>query len=100
MNNDCRQIYFEGEADMAVMNQNYCNLKESYLFSQIAAKVNAFVEKHPDKKVIRMGIGDVTLPLAPSVVAAMQKAVAEMGVKDTFKGYAPSRVMPSCGKHL
>lgn len=91
MNNDCRQIYFEGEADMAVMNQNYCNLKESYLFSQIAAKVNAFVEKHREKKVIRMGIGDVTLPLAPAVVAAMRKAVAEMGVKDTFKGYGPEQ---------
>ena len=60
---------------MAVMNENYCNLKESYLFSQIAAKVAAFVANNPDKKVIRMGIGDVTLPLAPAVVAAMKKAV-------------------------
>ena len=53
---------------MAVMNENYCNLKESYLFSQIAAKVTAFVANNPDKKVIRMGIGDVTLSLALAVV--------------------------------
>ena len=50
---------------MAFVNDNYCNLKDSYLFSQIAQKVNAYVAEHPEKKVIRMGIGDVTLPLAP-----------------------------------
>ena len=76
---------------MAVMNENYCNLKESYLFSQIAAKVTAFVANNPDKKVIRMGIGDVTLPLAPTVVDAMKKAVEEMGVKETFRGYGPEQ---------
>ena len=76
---------------MAVMNENYCNLKESYLFSQIAAKVTAFVANNPDKKVIRMGIGDVTLPLAPAVVDAMKKAVEEMGVKETFRGYGPEQ---------
>ena len=53
---------------MAFVNDNYCNLKDSYLFSQIAQKVNAYVAEHPEKKVIRMGIGDVTLPLAPAVI--------------------------------
>ena len=76
---------------MALMNENYCNLKESYLFSQIAAKVTAFAAEHPDKKVIRMGIGDVTLPLAPAVIKAMQAATAEMGVKETFRGYGPEQ---------
>lgn len=72
---------------MAFINENYCNLKESFLFSDIAHKVNAYAAAHPDKKVIRLGIGDVTLPLAPAVVEAMTKAVAEMGVKETFHGY-------------
>lgn len=76
---------------MAFVNQNYCNLKESYLFSQIAHKVAEFTAAHPEKKIIKMGIGDVTLPLAPAVIEAMQKAVAEMGVKETFRGYGPEQ---------
>ena len=72
---------------MAFVNENYCNLKESFLFADIAHKVNTYAAAHPDKKVIRLGIGDVTLPLAPAVVEAMTKAVAEMGVKETFRGY-------------
>ena len=76
---------------MAFVNQNYCNLKESYLFSQIAHKVAEFTASHPEKKIIKMGIGDVTLPLAPAVIEAMQKAVAEMGVKETFRGYGPEQ---------
>lgn len=76
---------------MAFVNQNYCNLKESYLFSQIAHKVAEFSAAHPEKKIIKMGIGDVTLPLAPAVIEAMQKAVAEMGVKETFRGYGPEQ---------
>ena len=76
---------------MAFVNQNYCNLKESYLFSQIAHKVAEFTAVHPEKKIIKMGIGDVTLPLAPAVIEAMQKAVAEMGVKETFRGYGPEQ---------
>lgn len=76
---------------MAFVNQNYCNLKESYLFSQIAYKVAEFTAAHPEKKIIKMGIGDVTLPLAPAVIEAMQKAVAEMGVKETFRGYGPEQ---------
>ncbi|MFI3225951.1 MAG: LL-diaminopimelate aminotransferase [Clostridia bacterium] len=69
------------------INQNYKNLKDSYLFSTIASKVREFSAANPDKKVIRLGIGDVTRPLAPVVIEAMHKAVDEMGVKETFKGY-------------
>ena len=76
---------------MAFVNENYCNLKESYLFADIAHKVNAYAEAHPDKKIIRLGIGDVTLPLAKCVVDAMTKAVAEMGDKATFRGYGPEQ---------
>ncbi|MDD4721960.1 MAG: LL-diaminopimelate aminotransferase [Acidaminococcaceae bacterium] len=76
---------------MAIMNENYSNLKESYLFSQIAAKVATYEKEHPDKKIIRMGIGDVTLPLAKVVVNAMKKAVEEMGVRETFRGYGPEQ---------
>ncbi|MEG1159156.1 MAG: aminotransferase class I/II-fold pyridoxal phosphate-dependent enzyme, partial [Acidaminococcaceae bacterium] len=76
---------------MAVMNENYCNLQESYLFSQIAAKVSEFVAENPEQKVIRMGIGDVTLPLAPAVITALQKAVVEMGTQATFRGYGPEQ---------
>jgi LL-diaminopimelate aminotransferase len=76
---------------MAFVNANYVNLKDSYLFTQIAHKVSAFAQAHPEKKIIRMGIGDVTLPLAPAVIEAMQKAVSEMGVKETFRGYGPEQ---------
>lgn len=76
---------------MTLVNKNYSNLKESYLFSQIASKVNEYMKENPDKKVIKMGIGDVTLPLAPSVIEAMQKAVSEMGTKETFRGYGPEQ---------
>jgi LL-diaminopimelate aminotransferase len=69
------------------VNKNYKNLQESYLFANIAKKVREYAEANPDKKVIRMGIGDVTLPLVPAVTNAMQKAVAEMGVAETFRGY-------------
>ena len=76
---------------MAFVNENYCNLKESFLFADIAHKVSAYAEAHPDKKIIRLGIGDVTLPLAKCVVDAMAKAVAEMGVQSTFRGYGPEQ---------
>lgn len=71
------------------INENFKNINESYLFSNIAKKVNAYSAANPDKKIIRLGIGDVTLPLTPAVTEAMTKAVAEMGVKETFRGYAP-----------
>ena len=74
---------------MFKINENYLKLPGSYLFSTIAKKVNAFTEENPDKSIIRLGIGDVTLPLAPAVIDALHKAVDEMGVKETFHGYAP-----------
>lgn len=74
---------------MFKINDNYTKLPGSYLFSTIAKKVNAFTEANKDANIIRLGIGDVTLPLAPKVVSAMRDAVDEMGVKETFKGYAP-----------
>ena len=76
---------------MAWVNENFAALQDSYLFSQVAYKVADFSAAHPEKKIIRLGIGDVTLPLAPVVVEAMQKAVAEMGVKETFRGYGPEQ---------
>ncbi len=76
---------------MASINQNYMNLKESYLFSDIAKRVTAFVNENPSKNVIRMGIGDVTMPLPQSVVRAMKNACDEMGEKSSFKGYGPEQ---------
>lgn len=73
------------------LNTNYLNLAESYLFSTIAKKVNTYVQEHPDKPVLRLGIGDVTLPLAPAVIKAMHDAVDEMSRKETFKGYGPEQ---------
>jgi LL-diaminopimelate aminotransferase len=74
---------------MFKINENYLKLPGSYLFSTIAKKVTAFTEANPDKKIIRLGIGDVTLPLAPVVIDALHKATDEMADKSSFKGYAP-----------
>lgn len=74
---------------MFKINENYLKLPGSYLFSTIAKKVAAYSEANPDKEIIRMGIGDVTLPLAPAVVERLHSAVDEMAKKETFKGYAP-----------
>ncbi len=74
---------------MYSINENYQKLPGSYLFSTIAKKVAAFTEANPDKQVIRLGIGDVTQPLAPAIIEALHKAVDEMGQADTFRGYAP-----------
>ncbi len=74
---------------MARVNNNYLKLPGSYLFSTIGKKVKEFSEKNPDKEIIRLGIGDVTQPLAPAVIDALHKAVDEMGNADTFMGYAP-----------
>jgi len=69
------------------INRNYLNLKDSYLFSLIAKKVNEYKAENPEKEIIRLGIGDVTLPLVPAVVDAMHNAVSEMGNARTFRGY-------------
>lgn len=74
---------------MFKVNQNYLKLPGSYLFSTIGKKVNAFVQENPDKKIIRLGIGDVTQPLAPAIIEAFHTAVDEMGQAETFRGYAP-----------
>ena len=74
---------------MFKINENYLKLPGSYLFSTIGKKVQAFTAENPEKKIIRLGIGDVTLPLAPVVIDALHNAVDEMGVKDTFHGYSP-----------
>lgn len=74
---------------MVKVNENYLKLPGSYLFSTIAKKVAAFTEANPDKEIIRLGIGDVTQPLTPTILEAMHKAVDEMGKAETFHGYAP-----------
>lgn len=73
------------------INENYLNLEESYLFSTVAKKVNEFIKNNPDKKVIRLGIGDVTRPLCNAVINALHKAVDEMGNQKTFRGYGPEQ---------
>ncbi|MDE6314659.1 MAG: LL-diaminopimelate aminotransferase [Lachnospiraceae bacterium] len=74
---------------MAKVNDNYLKLPGSYLFSTIGKKVSAFQAANPDKAVIRLGIGDVTQPLAPAIIDALHSAVDEMGNAETFRGYAP-----------
>ena len=71
------------------INENYSKLPGSYLFSTIAKKVSAYKEANPDKKIIRLGIGDVTLPLSAPVIEALHRAVDEMGDAERFHGYAP-----------
>ena len=73
------------------INTNYLNLKESYLFSDIAKKTAAYKASNPEADIIRLGIGDVTLPLCEAVVDAFHAAVAEMGKKETFRGYGPEQ---------
>lgn len=75
---------------MVKINENFLSMKKNYLFIEIAKRVKAFSQAHPDADIIRMGIGDVTLPIAPAAVEAMKKAADEMGVKETFRGYEDS----------
>ena len=74
---------------MFKVNDNYLKLPGSYLFSTIGKKVNAYAAANPDKKVIRLGIGDVTQPLTPTIISALHGAVDEMAKAETFRGYAP-----------
>ncbi len=74
---------------MFKINDNYLKLPGSYLFSMIAKKVNAYSQANPGKKIIRLGIGDVTLPIAPAIIESLHGAVDEMGRAETFRGYAP-----------
>lgn len=76
---------------MPKLNENYLNLKQSYLFSEIAHRVAAYQEKNPAKKIIRLGIGDVTRPIGSSVIKALHEGVDAQGNAATFKGYGPEQ---------
>ncbi len=76
---------------MFTINENYLKLPGSYLFSDIARRIAAYQEANPDKEILRLGIGDVTQPLAPAIIEALHGAVEEMAHADTFHGYAPDR---------
>ena len=73
------------------INEHFLDLSENYLFSTVGAKVSAFQKAHPDRKVIKLSIGDVTCPLAPAVIAAMHRAVEDLAHAESFKGYGPDR---------
>lgn len=74
---------------MIKVNENFLKIKNNYLFSDIAKRVNTFTSENQDKKIIRLGIGDVTRPLSPTIITSLHNAVDEMGNIDTFKGYGP-----------
>lgn len=74
---------------MVTVNDNYAKLPGSYLFAEIARRTSEFISANPDRKIIKLGIGDVTLPLPPAVISAMHRAVDEMAAKETFMGYGP-----------
>lgn len=74
---------------MATINENFLKLQKNYLFADIAQKVEAYKSAHPEAQIIRLGIGDVTRPLAPAVIKALHEAVEEMGYAETFRGYGP-----------
>lgn len=76
---------------MPKLNENYLNLKESYLFSEIAHRVNAYTAANPDKKVIRLGIGDVTLPIGSAIISQLHEGVDALASAETFKGYGPEQ---------
>ena len=76
---------------MSYINENFLELQDSYLFSTIAKKVAKFTSENPDKKIIKLGIGDVTKPIVPACIEAMHKAVDEIGTKEGFKGYGPEQ---------
>ena len=76
---------------MVLINESFLKLPESYLFSEIGTRIKRFKKSHPEAEVIRLGIGDVTRPLAPSVIRALHEAVDEMSGVDTFRGYGPEQ---------
>ena len=76
---------------MFTINENFLKLQSSYLFATISKKVNDYLRNNPDQELIKLGIGDVTRPIVPSVIEAMHKAVDEMGEADTFRGYGPEQ---------
>jgi len=76
---------------MSLINENFLNLEDSYLFSTIAKKISDYAKKNPEKKIIKLGIGDVTRPIVPACLSAMHKAVDEIGTQNGFKGYGPEQ---------
>ena len=76
---------------MATINENFLKLQAGYLFPEIGRRVRAFMQKNPDAKIISLGIGDVTQPLAPAIIEAMKRAVDEMANESTFRGYGPEQ---------
>ena len=76
---------------MITINENYLKLQDSYLFTKIAKKVEEFSKNNLDKKIIKLGIGDVTMPIAPAVIDAIHTAANEMMHKETFRGYGPEQ---------
>lgn len=76
---------------MAFVNTNFTEVSESYLFVEVARRIKAYQEQHPEAKIIKMGIGDVTRPIVPAVIDALHKAVDEMGCAETFRGYGPEQ---------
>ena len=76
---------------MLTLNENFLQLRQNYLFAEIARRVSAFQQEHPDVRLIRLGIGDVTRPLPPAVIAALHQAVDEQAAVETFRGYGPEQ---------
>ena len=76
---------------MSYINENFLKLQENYLFSTVSKKVNKYMKENPDKEIIKLGIGDVTRPIIPECIEAMNKAIQEMGTYENFKGYGPEQ---------
>ncbi|MCR5793916.1 MAG: aminotransferase class I/II-fold pyridoxal phosphate-dependent enzyme, partial [Solobacterium sp.] len=83
---------WKGCDSMTCMNLNYTKVKESYLFAEIRERIGAWLKEHPGQGILRLGIGDVTQPLCPSVIKALHEAVEDQAKAETFHGY-----MPECG---
>ena len=92
-----QQTEWEGRT-VDQLNETYQKLPGSYRFAEIDRRVTAYRREHPDRELIRLGIGDVTPPLARAVVSATKQAAAEMGLEETFRGDPPYRGMTSCGR--
>ena len=76
---------------MINVNENFLEVEQSYLFSEIAKKIQEYKKKNPNADIVKLGIGDVTLPIVPKVIESMHKALDEMSNKTTFRGYGPEQ---------
>ena len=76
---------------MIRVNENFLQIQQSYLFGTIIKKVDEYAKENPDAKVIKLGVGDVTRPIVPAVLEAMHKAVDELGIQQSFRGYGPEQ---------